>query len=326
MDKAIRERYNELILQEIMARYGIEQDKIRLLDGFESYIFEFEVDDQSFILRVGHSLRRTVELIRGEVDWINYLADGGLGVARAVPSRQGALVEVVADGQGGHFLATAFVKARGGPPWVEGVWNDGLFARYGRFIGKMHALSREYKLSNPAWKRPEWDHDVISELGWLPKSQPLVRERQDAVLRHLHSLTKDGASYGMIHQDAHFGNFFVDEQGQFTLFDFDDCVYSWYVYDIAMVVFYAVTNHEDPAGFGAHFWSHFWPGYRAEYDLDPVWLQQMHPFFKLREIGLYGVIHRSFDVQNLTDPWVAQFMAGRRERIEGEVPYVDLQF
>ena len=145
-------------------------------------------------------------------------------------------------------------------------------------------------------------------------------------MEYLRSLPQDRYSYGLIHQDAHGGNFFVDDEGNITLFDFDDCVYSWFVYDIAMVVFYAVTNHEDPEGLAAEFWPHFWRGYRQENDLDPSWLAEIPAFLKLREIDLYAVIHRSFDVENLTDSWVAKFMDGRRRRIEQDVPYLGIDF
>ena len=328
MEKAIRERYNDEILQEAQRRYGIGPNQIRLLDGFESFMFEFESDGRARILRLSHSIRRSVELIQGEVDWLNYLYDGGVGVARAVPSKAGELVEIIADGRDGQFLATAFAKAPGGPSWENGKWNEALFERYGRLVGRMHALSRVYEPSNPAWRRPEWDHpsNVDDILAWIPDSQTMVRKRATALLHYLHTLPQDNASYGLIHQDVHAGNFFVDDKGDITLFDFDDCVYGWYVYDIAMVVFYAITNHKDPVGFGTAFWGHFWRGYQQENTLDPVWLAEMSAFFKLREIDLYAIIHRSFDMDNLTDEWVAQFMDGRRERIEQDIPYLDIDF
>jgi hypothetical protein len=46
---------------------------------------------------------------------------------------------------------------------------------------------------------------------------------------------------------------------------------------------------------------------------------------KQREIDLYGVIYRSFDVNNISDSWVARFMQGRKERIENDVPYVEIE-
>ena len=61
----------------------------------------------------------------------------------------------------------------------------------------------------------------------------------------------------MIHQDAHAGNFFVNDKGQITLFDFDDSLYGHFVYDLAMVLFYAVTNREDAEEFVPLFWEAF---------------------------------------------------------------------
>jgi hypothetical protein len=47
---------------------------------------------------------------------------------------------------------------------------------------------------------------------------------------------------------------------------------------------------------------------------------------KLREIDLYAVIHRSFDLDNLQDSWVARFMNGRKQRIEQGVLYLQTDF
>lgn len=115
MENEIRDRFNEEILAQARQRYGIAADQITLLDGFESFMYEYAQDGGAFILRLGHSRRRSPEMIRGEVDWINYLAAGGAGVARAVLSANGKLVEEISDGHGGAFLATAFEKAAGGP-------------------------------------------------------------------------------------------------------------------------------------------------------------------------------------------------------------------
>jgi hypothetical protein len=49
-------------------------------------------------------------------------------------------------------------------------------------------------------------------------------------------------------------------------------------------------------------------------------------FLKLREIDLYVVIHRSFDVNKVDDLWAARYMKGRKQRIENDVPYIDLDF
>jgi Ser/Thr protein kinase RdoA (MazF antagonist) len=73
MDPKIATRFNDTILHTAMQRYDIAVEEIHLLDGFESFIYEFSRSDGDFILRIGHSLRRTPAMIHGEVDWINYL-------------------------------------------------------------------------------------------------------------------------------------------------------------------------------------------------------------------------------------------------------------
>jgi Ser/Thr protein kinase RdoA (MazF antagonist) len=93
VETRIKERYSDAILEGAVRRFGIAPDRIRLLDGFESFMYEFERDGGDYILRIGHSLRRNENLIQGEVDWINYLAAGGASVAGAVLSEQGNLVE-----------------------------------------------------------------------------------------------------------------------------------------------------------------------------------------------------------------------------------------
>ncbi len=326
MEKRIKERFDDAILQEAMRRYGIARERIHLLDGFESFMYEFERGPEAFILRIGHSFRRTVPLIQGEVDWLNYLARGGASVARAILSERGNLVELIDDGRGENFLATAFVKAKGQAP-SRATMTPAVFETYGRLIGRMHALTKEYEPRDPAWRRLAWDDPEMLEVErHLPESEAVARERFRALMKHLNALPKDKETYGLIHQDAHGGNFFLDEVGQITLFDFDDCAYSWFMNDLAIVLFYAAMGNPDPVAFTQEFMRHFLTGYARENKLDPVWLKQIPYFLKLREIDLYAVIHRSFDVTNLDDPWVERFMRGRKERIENNVPYIDFDF
>lgn len=326
MEERIRERYSDRILQKAMGRYGIEAARIRLLDGFESYMYEFERDDGDYILRLAHTFRRSENLINGEAEWINYLARGGASVARAVLSRGSRLVEPIDDGRGGQFLATAFVRARGKHPGGAG-WTTKLYKTYGHLLGRIHALSRTYKPSDPAWRRPEWDDPIMLEVTrFVPASEAKVIAKYTEVLENIRDLPKDKASYGLIHQDAHGGNLFVDEEEVITLFDFDDCVYSWYIYDIAMVLFYMLVSWDYAPDFIEKFMSHFLPAYVSECSLESVWLEAIPLFLKLREIDLYAVIHRSFDVEDLDDPWCRRYMDGRRDRIEKGLPFVDFDF
>lgn len=332
MEKRIRERYNDAILDEARGRYDIAPEQITLLDGFESFIYEFRRDGRPFILRVGHSLRNSPSWVLGEADWINYLVDGGVTAARAVPSAGDNLVESIDDGQDGAFLATAFVKAPGLPVWrTEAGWSPALYETYGRLIGRMHALARGYVPRDPAASRPRWDSPRISGATFvsdiLPASERVILDKYRALYDYVKQLPESPDAFGLIHCDAHAGNFFVDEAGTITLFDFDDCHYGWFINDIAMVLFYMVINDADPPGLTAAFMPHFLRGYRQEHRLDPSWLPEIAPFLKGREIELYAVIHRSLDVEDLSsNPWIEAFMKDRKALIEAGAPTVDFDF
>ena len=349
MDQQIIARYNDTILQEAMRRYGIAPEKIRLLDSFESIVYEFEREGQGFILRIGHSFRKSEALIQGEVDWINHLARGGVSVARAIPSENGKLVEVIDDAQGGQFLVTAFIKAKGQQPWLAG-WTSTRYENYGRLLGSMHALAVDYE-PVPAWRRPEWNDVSLNFIEqYLPETEVIARQTYETLMEHIHALPKDRSSYGLIHQDAHQNNFFMDDDGTLTLFDFDDCAYSWFINDIAIVLFYISMDAEelgfkDSASFTHEFMPHFLRGYRQAYPLSPAGLKEIPAFLKLRELELYAVVHRDFqidgvehwslerfkqtpgfDINSDGHMWIANFMRDRKPRIEQNLPFIEYDF
>ena len=164
--------------------------------------------------------------------------------------------------------------------------------------------------------------DIAERYGYEEYETPQI----EPIEVYEDNLPKSRETYGLIHQDAHAGNFFLDEKGEITFFDFDDCAYSWFMNDIAIVLFYLVLGEEDQATFTREFMTNFLRGYREENQLGERWLREIPSFLKLREIDLYAVIHRSFDVENIDHPWVAMYMEGRKERIENEVPFIEFDF
>lgn len=325
MDQLIKERYNDTVLQEAMRCYGIAKNQIHALDAFESFIYEFERASQAYILRITHSFRRSEALVLGEVNWINYLAEGGVSVAKAIYSESGKLVEAINDQWGGTFLVTAFVKAQGQTPWD--LWTPKLYEAYGATIGRIHTLSKNYQPTQPAWKRPDWNNPLFQFVErYLPESESIAKKKYQDICQHVNTLAKDRDAYGLIHQDAHGNNFFVDELGQITLFDFDECAYHWFINEIAVALFYIVQDAKDWRAFTQEFMTHFLRGYVQACPLDPIWLQEIPYFLKIREIELYAVMYRDFDVQNIDDEWCARFMHNRKSKIEQDVPYIDFDF
>ncbi len=324
MDQRSRACFNDDILAEARRRYGIDPAGLEMLGGFESFIYSYTQNGQALILRLSHSLRYTYEMIAGELDWINYLALHGVSVSRPVASRLGNLAEKI-PAELGYFTVSAFEKAPGGPPQRED-WEGGLLKKIGSLLGKMHNLAQGYQPTDPSCQRPQWDigMDTCAE-EYLPPGEEAVTAAWHTLLARLRQLPQDPESYGLVHDDVHGGNFFVDGE-RITLFDFGDCQYAWFAYDLAMAFFYVLPHHCDTPeqlAFARRALAELLEGYSAERPFSPFWLTTLPLFLKLREIDLYIAIHRSMDIHNL-DPWCASYMQGRKERIVRNVPFVDI--
>lgn len=191
----------------------------------------------------------------------------------------------------------------------------------------MHALTEHYQPSQPAWRRPEWDDDIMDFVErYLPASEGVAKQKYRALCAHANMLPRDSRCYGLVHFDANSGNIVVDDTGCLTIFDFDECTYSWYANDIAIALFAIAMGAPDVSTFTQEFMSHFLRGYRTVYHLDRQWLREMPVFLKMVEIFMYAVIHRDFDVGNITDTWCARFMVDRKNKIEHDVPCIDFDF
>lgn len=331
MEKAVRELFSNSILEKAAHAYSIDRSAIELLNGFESFIFRVHRKGQGLILRIGHASRRTADLVQGEAEFLNHLYQGGLSVPRVIPSDHGCLVEQIPARDGTIFLATLFTHAPGHPP-LPNQWGADLFSNMGAFMGQLHQLSKGFHPSEPHFTRYDIEHDfaemmAIGQKSLPPGDQPILDAYQDVIDTILH-LPKDPAGYGLCHVDFHRGNFFLTDDGKITLFDFDDCQYAWFIYDIAMALFYAIspdcTTPENLAE-ARRLLSHFWQGYQKENDLDGEWLKSIPLFLRLREIDLYFVIHRSMDMDNL-DSWCSRYMEGRREKIINKMPYCGMDY
>ncbi len=327
MEQKIRELYHVNILESAVNRFGIAPDSVQELDGFENYIYSCNSPHGEAVLRIGHELHRNPAVTLAEIHWVNTLADQGVSVPRVYPSLQGELVEVVEAADGSFFSAVLFEKAPGRPPRRED-WNSGLLRKVGSLLGRMHRVAKTYQPISAEVIRPDWRKDMDGfARKFLPPSEKVIIDRFESLTTHLDTLPVDPSGYGMIHQDVHGGNFFVNN-GEITLFDFDDCTYAWFMYDVAMSLFYVLPHNcssPEQVEYCRRCFGELMDGYAGENILDRYWFTRVRTFLKLREIDLYVAIHRSLDVNNL-DPWAASFMTDRKYKIENDIPYVALDF
>jgi amicoumacin kinase len=332
MEKSVVNEFSDDILIEAAERYGFSKESLKYINDFENYIYEFQRDNNYFILRLTHSSHRTEELVNGELDWIHYLHKKGASVCNPVFSNNNQLVEKIYS-KNSYFLATVFEKAKGEHVNRnnDAVWNYSLFEKWGQTVGKMHILTKNYSPSNNLHKRFElFEDDLYKNGGEYIKSYGYEFPKNlENLMNWCDTLPKNSSTYGLVHTDVHQGNFFYNN-GNITVFDFDDCAYSWFINDIAIILFYVVwgmplNNRNQKNEFASIFLKHFLKGYCTENSLDPSLLRTVPNFLKLREIVVFAVLNKKWDFENLSERQ-KEIVESMKYNIGNNIPYLDIDF
>ncbi|MFJ5716809.1 phosphotransferase enzyme family protein [Neobacillus sp. NPDC093127] len=317
-----------MFLNEMAKRYGLEAAAlIQISDGYQNSVYSFSRSGGEYILRLSSGSRWSFLERQSEMKFIHALGNEGVQVSRPIPSTNRKLIEELLF-QNRHVFATTFEKAPGKPVEVtdEQVWNADFFYQWGMLIGKMHSASTQL---TEKFDRPIWSKDQPDLFNLIPKiTSDQVRERYIQHLSKLKDFHQDHEIFGLIHNDFHQGNFF-ESGGRITVFDFDDCAYHWFAYDLAVSFYHAFwqTSAFTPENnqFSTIFWDHFLKGYAREHIIKKEMLQQIPIFLKIREIFLYVLFSEKWDLQNLED-WQVFTLKDLQDKIEQNIPYSAVNF
>jgi len=326
MEKNVKNAFSPAILQQALFSFNLNPARISELDGFENFLFESAIGGLPAILRLSHSSKKTRQMVESELNYVNYLAKYGAHVASPFMSRQQQLTEMIPLKDGTYFTAVCFQKAIGIHPRGQD-FDDHLIRVWGASLGKMHRLSMTYQPERKNLQRIHWDEEieVAHPQRFLPSDQFKIIEQLEILKAKLRTFPIDKSQYGIIHNDLHPYNFLYDGE-KITMIDFEDCVQMWFVSDLSISLFLMTVWPPDGYSreeFALKIFLSFLAGYKTEKELPDEWLETVPTFMKFREIGQYIAMYRGADLDN-PEPWVARFMEGRRERIEKNIPYLNL--
>ncbi|MDR7071778.1 phosphotransferase enzyme family protein [Fictibacillus barbaricus] len=318
-------------LTQAAALYGTIPEKLQPInEGFQNKIYQFSKNNTKWILRITTGKHKSHNLIQGELDYILFLKRCGLSVSEPVLSIKGNLIEKI-QCNGESYYCSAFVKAEGGHIRVQdpAQWNASLFKSWGELLGRIHKAGKQYEieLKDSQVKRPRWseEHPYNHEL-FLKVKPGAVKDKYESVVSALRTFTMDANHFGLIHNDYHQGNIFVKD-GTITVFDFDDCCYFWFAYDIAAAFYHAYWQHtsynEADLTFDQTFLVPFMKGYAEGNTLTEEIIDQVPLFLKLRELFLYQLFHKVWDINQLED-WQAYTINNLEKNIETNTVYAGL--
>lgn len=324
MEHTVERVFTKEILQNAASGFGITVED-KPLGDFENYIFKGQTKDGiPRVLRLTHSSHRLKDEIEAELTFLKYVRENGANAAGSLLSLNGKLVEEHVASDGTSFFASMF-------EWADGqlvdrtnpnVWNDDLMYRLGKTIGKLHALTVNYPITK---FRETWDEEAyIQEMLNHEEIGPCTKE----LLEEMSSYPRKSDSYGLIHSDLHFHNFFVNDEGKITAFDFDDLQYNYFISDIAIVLFYTAWGskgtYEEKSAFAKRQLGIIRKGYETEYVLDEVWYSRIPAFLKCRDIVLYYVLKMKYEGKEEQSQRINELCEQLRERIVNRKTIVDL--
>lgn len=322
MDKNIKQLFNQGILRQAAERYGIREDSMIELNGFQNFVYSGLVEDCEVILRIAHITHRNEVLTKAELDFIMYLAESGVKVARPIPSLTGDLLHTIDDA----FVVTAFEKVSGRNAKIAEESNT-FYENIGQFVGKIHKLSLHYP---PQRLRYEWNDNALlaSFKNYCPSE---LYSSFDRLIGEVSALTKDKDTYGLIHGDVSCGNY-LNDGDKAHIIDFDEAEYSWFVSDIATPLFYEipipwVVDGEVRKEITKRFFSNFLNGYCKENTISQEWLKKIPLFIDLRQARVLSALYRSRDF-NAPDwsEWDEQARRFYYFNLLNNTPYIDMNF
>ena len=284
------------IIQFAKERYALEGYGFRQVpghDGGRNRILICSRDGADrFVLRVSGLGDRTEEDYLAETEFVHYLARHGAPVADVVPSVRGRLVERVVE-EGKEALLCLFEYAPGklmydyGYRYRDGAPLEEYFYNTGKALGAIHRLSGEYR---PVHRRPgffdQYNMAYIDSL--IPDGYAELKQAISRRLEAYRSLPTDPGVYGLVHFDFCDGNYHVERNtGKITVFDFDNCIYCWYMFDLAHVWTHGTgwyrheTDPEKRREGMRHYFDTVLEGYRSETDVSGRLLEQLPLFIDM---------------------------------------------
>ncbi len=318
MYQSTKDAFTPAVLRALCQRAGVAVDELVDLNGFENFVYG--CGDR--VLRVTHESHRSAELLLGELAFLSYLAANDAAVSVPLTLPDGELLTSHAG-----FHAALFSRAKGESYRQSEAFPADMVRRWGQTIGCFHRLAADYQ---PVHIRPDWRGDENHQFARrIPANQVAVLQQADALMIRLAALPVSDRVFGMIHSDAHPGNF-LDDGNKLTMFDFDDCLLAWFGYDVATILFGAalqpwISEHKREQQLH-EFLSVFLSGYAQEYDPVHLMWPHMSDFLKLREFSLYGVIHAFMNPVAPSFEMARRFMQGRETALAEGRSLITLDF
>jgi Ser/Thr protein kinase RdoA (MazF antagonist) len=286
-----------------LARYGVSPGTtVRLLNVSENatYLVD-DPDGAPSVLRVHRLGYHSEAEIASELAWMDALrAEAGVRTPRVLPASDGARIVSAADDVSTERRpCVRFEYLLGAEPAGDSLPH---FEELGEITARMHRHARQWV--RPGWfTRFHWDYGAAfgasarwgrwqDGVGVGPAEREILGRLDAKLAGRLARFGTRPDRYGLVHADTRLANLLVGPEGV-SVIDFDDCGFSWYLYDVGTAV--SFFEHEPHVPALIDSWL---TGYRRVSDLPPADEAEIWTFIMYRRLLLVAWIgsHTGVDI------------------------------
>jgi Ser/Thr protein kinase RdoA (MazF antagonist) len=285
------------LAQGALERYGLSKEAtVTTINYSENITFRVEdpVSGVRTILRVHRVGYHSFEAIRSELSWMVALRrEAGIETPEPIAAMDGSLIQTLHSpelAQPRHAVMFQFLH--GHEPSEDNLRDS--FERLGEITARMHLQAKAWR--RPTWfVRHRWEYETM--LGARPiwgrwqeglgidGARSRILERACVTIkRRLETYGTAADRFGLVHADLRLANLLIEGE-RTKVIDFDDCGFSWYLYDLGAALSFIEHRADVPELVEA--WT---AGYRKVADLAREQVAEIPTFIMLRRLLLVAWI------------------------------------
>jgi len=279
--------------------YEFDVNTLEYVLSGSNLVYKFQKNRKRFYLRIGE---RPLKRILAEIEWMTYLQKE-IKTPAVIKSKSGKFAETF--NENGKVYSVCVFNELQGSFWDkndESKWNSTTFYNWGKVMGKMHCLTKQY---NPGESRALFVDENYFYSKNAIKCVPTVYRIMEQIVNEIENLPRDNDSYGLIHSDLHQQNFLIGNN-EINVLDFDDCMYGWFALDISIALYHALwwgvaDGISCRNEFALTIINNFLKGYLSQNSLSDFWLAKIYLFMRYRQINVLGWFVKPDNINKILD-------------------------
>jgi Ser/Thr protein kinase RdoA (MazF antagonist) len=238
---------------ELLNDYGIHDAKVSCINFEFNATFSVETDSGTkYALRININSTRTVDNMKAEVEWVRHLnRTSELHTPTPIATLDDQYIVSALHAESGQTFAGVMYSWLDGEELGDEPTMEQLH-EVGRAIATLHQESTNFVLgpdsSLPIFNDFFWgteDHLFSTKSALSDKDRALIEQAYDLIMKYTNEFYQNSPVH-IIHADMHGWNLMWNE-GQLSVFDFDDCGYGVEAQDLAVTLYYLDTPEQDEA-------------------------------------------------------------------------------